>query len=148
MVIYQRVKRAQKLGSFPLLRENTWRPSVKLTDYQRMIYTVWIPHDLHTAKIVTQTQENVWKAWCLVKNMSESFINQNQGLRRHSDKMSAEILPKYLAIYSAVWRSLQSAKNLFEKKPSFGVRSPWWNSFSLIGREVRFLKQVVFIACL
>ena len=54
----------------------------------------------------------------LVKKKAESFINQNQGLRRHSDKMSAEIavLPKYLAIYSAVWRSLQSAKNSFEKK--------------------------------
>ena len=49
--------------------------------------------------------------------MAESFINQNQGLRRHSDKMSGEILPKYLTIYSADRQSLQSAKNLFEKKP-------------------------------
>ena len=98
MVIYQRVKRAQKLGSFPLLRESTWRPSVELTDYQCMMFG---------------------------KKMAESFINQNQGLRRYSDKMSAEILAKYLAIYSPVWRSLQSTKNLFEKKKKLiCVRSP------------------------
>ena len=69
------------------------------------------------------------------------------GLRRHSDKISAEILPKYLAIYFAVWQSLKSAKK-YLKKNLLGVHSPWWNSFLPIGREVRFLKQVVFIACL